>query len=221
MNAKKLIGIFGGTFDPIHNGHLNVAETLYKNLPFTQIQFIPCGIPPHRTKPKASTADRLAMAKLATADFPGFVVNDLETKKTTPSYTIETLQTLQPTFADKIICLILSTDAFASLNTWHQWEKILNYCHIIVVNRIGHELPNTSWLEKILLQHQTKNPTDLTITPTGKILFQSADKIPISATHIRKQLAKGDITSIVPTIPPKVLEYIQQHHLYTGGLSVT
>lgn len=212
--SKKLIGILGGTFDPIHYGHLQVAHTLYQKLPFAQIQFIPCGIPPHREKPQASSADRLAMTQLAIADHPGFFANDIEIKKTTPSYTIETLQALQPSFPDNIICLILSTEAFAKLNTWHQWEKIFTYCHLIVVNRMDYELPQAPWLKKLLSLRQIKDPADLVTTPVGKILFQSADNVPISATHIRRQLANGDITRIASLIPATVLEYIQQHHLY-------
>ena len=212
--SKKLIGIFGGTFDPIHWGHLNVAQTLFKNLPFEQIQFIPCGIPPHGKKPIANATDRLQMVKLAITDYPYFFAQDIEIKKSTPAYTIETLQTLQPVFEKKILCLILSTDAFAGLNTWFHWKEVLHYCHIIVANRLGFSLPDVLWIRKLLSQHQTENSKELSTISTGKIFFQSTDKVPITATALRTQLAQGDFTHAEKSIPSHVLEYIKQHHLY-------
>lgn len=214
METKKLIGIFGGTFDPIHNGHLNIAQTLYKNLPFDQIQFIPCGIPPHRSQPIANPMDRLAMVKLAVADFPYFTVNDLEVKKKSPAYTIETLKTLHPQFKDQSLCLILSTDVFSLFNTWHEWEKILNFCHLIITNRPQYSLPQTTWLKNLLTQHQTHHLSDLSNLSYGKIFFPLITEIPISATDVRQHLQQKNFSHITSLLPQKVVTYIQNHHLY-------
>lgn len=154
------------------------------------------------------------MVKLAITDFPYFVVNDLEIKKNSPSYTIETLKILQPQFKDKSLCLILSTDAFAHFNTWHQWEKILNFCHLIIINRAEHSLPSTAWVKNLLTQHQTHHLPDLCNISHGKIFFSLIPEMPISATNIRQHFHQKDFNPTTPMLPEKVLNYIKNHYLY-------
>jgi nicotinate-nucleotide adenylyltransferase len=216
QTTKPLIGIWGGTFDPIHLGHINVAKQLYQTLPFQQIQFIPCGTPPHRHKPIADAHDRLAMVKLAVQDYPDFFVNDVEIKKSTACYTIDTLKTLRTAHPDNIFCLILSTESLMTLSTWHQWQKILDYCHLVIVNRPDYQLPLplAPWAQDLLSAHQTYDAQQLVDTRNGKIFFATIKETPISATLIRQQLACGDIESTTSFIPAAVLAYIKARRLY-------
>jgi len=131
----SLIGLLGGTFDPIHKGHINIATALMQQLDFAQVQFIPCQRSPHREQPIASAEDRLAMIKLAIEPYDRFTVNTIEIKKPGPSYTIDTLRSIHAEQPNKALCFILAMDAFAHFNQWRQWQEILNHCHLIVVNR--------------------------------------------------------------------------------------
>lgn len=211
---NKLVGLFGGTFDPVHLGHTRVAENLLKALPFSEIQFIPCNLPPHRTTPIASSADRLAMLKLATEKESRFSVNDIEIKRSGISYTIDTLKTLRSQFPSTTFALILSTDTLGTFNTWHNWQKILDYCHLIIVNRPNYALPQTPWVQEFLSQHQIQDPTVLTQLPAGKIFFTSLTETPISATDLRTYLSEKNYSNASSYLSPFVLNYIQTRSLY-------
>ncbi|WP_267256480.1 nicotinate-nucleotide adenylyltransferase [Coxiella endosymbiont of Ornithodoros maritimus] len=210
-----LLGLFGGTFDPIHNGHLALANELIQKLPsLTEIQFIPSRQPPHRPPPIASPADRLEMIKRAIANQPNLVLNNVEIKGNDISYTINTLKTLRPLFPTQALCFILSTDAFADFKHWHQSSVILEYCHLIVVNRPNYPLPQQPWLSDLLCHHQTENTEDLGRFQFGKIFFQTLSPQAISATQIRCYLPKSDYEIVAPLLPKTALAYIKAHKLY-------
>lgn len=208
-----LLGLFGGRFDPIHNGHLAILSQLAKKLPFKIIQLIPCGQPPHRPQPVASALARLEMIKSAIVNHPIFSVNDIEIIREKISYTIYTLQSLRNSFPNYSLCFILSTDTFSDFNLWHHYAQFLTYCHLIVINRLNYYLPTAKWL-KTLLQHQTKDPGDLEQELSGKIFFQQLPPCPISATEIRNYLAGSNYSAVKPMFPKPVLEYIKKHDLY-------
>ncbi len=212
MTTLRKIGILGGTFDPVHNGHLQLAEMMALDFHLDFIQFIPNNRPPHRPHPIANSQHRLEMLRIATARYPKFVVNDIETKREGPSYMIDTLKSLRQLLGQAPLCLIIGNDAFASFNEWQDWENIPNYAHLIVVNRPHAPLPKAPWAEAFLKKHQTQHRYDLTQTPAGKIFLQHINPIPISATDIRHKLATG--MNVSQDLPTEVLSYIKMHQLY-------
>ena len=209
-----LLGLFGGTFDPIHNGHLSLANELIKKLALTEVQFIPSKKTHYRPVPITSTLNRVDMIKYAIANQSRLVLNDIEIKREAISYSIDTLKLLRSLFPRYSLCFILSTDAFADFNQWHQYLVILEYCHLIVINRPNYHLPQQKWLDDLLSQHQTKNLKDLNQFLFGKIFFQFLPTLQISATQIRNLLAKGDYKTVTLLLPKKVLSYIKEHKLY-------
>lgn len=148
--AANFIGIFGGTFDPIHSGHIAVAEFLTKTCPLKKIHFIPCYTPPHRSLPKATPAQRLEMIKLAIAGHPEWIADDIDLQRPGPSYMIDTLEILHQRQPHSTWCLILGMDAFLQFDQWRQWHKILTLCHLIVVNRPNYHPNENHWAHHIL-----------------------------------------------------------------------
>ena len=126
----KPIGILGGTFDPIHFGHLRSGLEVYESLEFEHIRLIPCGVPPHRELPIASNEQRLAMMRLAVEDNTKLIVDQRELQREGPSYTVDTLLELRQEFPDTPLCLIIGSDAFLGLDSWHQWKKIPQLAHL-------------------------------------------------------------------------------------------
>jgi len=208
---KKLeIGILGGTFDPIHNSHLYIAETVLQKLELDQIQFIPCPTPPHRTLPNTSVEDRVAMVKLAIQQNPKFQLNLLELNRTGPSYTIDTLKQLfNP--ASRLY-FILGMDSFNFFEQWHDWQEIIDYCHLIVVHRPNYKVDDYSPLHNWYLAHSTSDIQELKHTPHGLIYTLMIPGQETSATQIRENLTEEK--SIDHIVPPAVAEYIAEHRLY-------
>ncbi len=213
-NRFSLLGLFGGTFDPMHNGHLAVVTGLLELLPFKAIHLMPCGIPPHKNMPIANAKQRYEMIKIAIEAYPKLVANDIEVRKQQPSYTLETLKELKKQYPNKALCLILATDAFASLNQWHQWHQLLDYCHLIIVERPQFSLPDTKWAHEFLEKTQTRDPQDLNRFQTGKVLFQRPTPSKMTATDIRHQLSLGQFKNISGLLNPKVISYIKKFNLY-------
>lgn len=210
------LGIFGGTFDPIHLGHLQLAQDALECLQLAQIRWIPAGRPPHRSSPAVAAADRLRMVQLAIADHPGFACDPAEVNSTASSYTIHTLERLRAELgADRPLVLLMGADAFAGLTTWHRWQEILHYAHIGLAHRPGYtidarQLPE-ALSKEFFLRHQT-DPTMLNTAAAGLIVSYPMIQLDISATRIRSLLAEG--RSVRYLLPAKVLDYIDQHHLY-------
>jgi nicotinate-nucleotide adenylyltransferase len=209
----KPIAILGGTFDPIHNGHLYLANAVAQKFNFNKTKFIPCHTPPHRKKPIASTEQRIAMLEIAIKGNQFFELDDLEIKKGGVSYTIETLKLLREQLPDTPLCLIMGDDEFQSFVTWQKWDEILNYCHLIVVKRLaGKEEPLLPELTSLLAEKQTSDNNDLAKNLAGKIIQVEINALPISATKIRGLIKKGkSITGLVPTAVEK---YIAEQGLY-------
>lgn len=204
------IGILGGTFDPTHQGHLNLAEYLLASCPLQEIQFIPCFDPPHRNPPKASAEHRLKMLRLAIQNHPHWKVNDMDYHRPSPSYMVDTLMLLREQQPDVSWCLILGMDAFLSFNQWREWKKILKLANLIVVNRPGYHLPNQGWQQDLLKDTQIKDPLELTQHLSGKILLRNIPPSSVNATDIRRYFdTLGQLD-----LPPAVYQYIQDYHLY-------
>ncbi|AKR43752.1 nicotinate-nucleotide adenylyltransferase [Methylophilus sp. TWE2] len=210
----EVIGIFGGTFNPIHKGHLVLAETVLDTLHCTQIRVIPAAVPPHKETPAVTAQHRAEMVKLAIQDQPKLVLDTCELDRQGPSYTIETLHLLRTRFPDQALCLIMGQDSYAKLPTWHRWLELLNYCHLLVVHRADKEKTLT-----LHPQHEGKlvdiatAPQAFAAQANGLISFLTQAPPDISSTRIREQLSQnGEMT--ITDIPPRVWQYIKENRLY-------
>ncbi len=208
--ANPLYGIFGGTFDPVHNGHLETVTAVFDKCALERVYFIPAAIPPHRDQPDANAQQRLEMVSLAIANYPRFDVDDRELKRETPSYTYDTIKSLQTEDCSRRYCLILGIDALSGLDSWYRWRELLDSIHFIVVQRPGWEIPEPlpDWWQ----QGRTEFIEDLKQFESGKICLIEVEPNPVSATEIRYGIAQGiDVSTMVPH---SVWDYIRTNKLY-------
>ena len=189
--AMNPMGIFGGTFDPIHYAHLRTAFELQQALRLREIRFLPAGNPPHRDRPFADAQLRLKMVELAAAGQPGFVVDDREVRKEGPSYSVETLAELRHEYPDWSLCLIVGMDAFLSLPKWHQWRELLQLAHLVVAHRPGWRAPSMGPLGELLVDHGTGRIGDLHEQRYGCIYVHAVTQLEISSTEVRQLIAMG------------------------------
>lgn len=212
---SQLIGLLGGTFNPIHFGHLRTAQELADALNFYEVRFIPSANPPHKDKPEVSAKHRAEMVNLAIADNPLFKLDTQELGRAGVSYTIDTLISLREELGENVtLCLVMGSDAFVKLNTWHRWQELLDYCHIVLVQRPKAENPSKlpDELTVYLQDHYTENVADLSEKSAGYIHMQAVTPLDISATQIRNSLKVG--RSVRYLMPNEVIEYIAAHKLY-------
>jgi nicotinate-nucleotide adenylyltransferase len=215
----RTLGIVGGTFDPIHYGHLRLAADVKAALALSEVRLIPAGIPPHRPPPIASGADRLAMTGLGCAEFAGLVADGREIRQAGPSYTVTTLQSLHAEDVTRPLALIIGSDAFAGLTGWFRWEQIFTLAHLVVVERPGAPaLPDAapSALQEQWQRRMTTDPSRLSRQLAGAIVRQTVTPQLISATQIRSVLARGDAgrDELRGLLPAAVLAYIDRNQLY-------
>lgn len=210
----KAIGILGGTFNPIHFGHLRMAQELADALHFDEIRFIPAASPPHKHTPSISAEHRAAMVRLAIADNPTFVCDARELHRNGASYSIDTLLSLRDELgAQASITLFMGSDAFTKLDTWHRWEEIIQHCHIALVQRPhAHQDKLPKVLETFLHNHYTENGDDLHTTPAGYVTMREITALDISSTAIREAFKHAYSTRYL--MPDNVIDYIRQHQLY-------
>ena len=204
-----MIGIFGGTFDPVHYGHLNTALEVYQALKLEQLFFVPAANPPHRSPPVASFEHRANMLRLALPMYDGFQLDDREQRLGGVSYTVRTLESLRGDFGDVSIGLVLGADAFAGFESWYQWQHIPELAHLIVMNRPGFE---SSELPTWARQRVSKDLDRLHQDSAGSVYFVPVKPVPISATAIRAALDRNE--SVKDMLPPAVLNYIESNSLY-------
>jgi len=226
-----MLGLFGGTFDPLHVAHLRLALEARETLGLAEVHFIPTGRPALRDAPQCAALDRLAMVERALADMPGFSVDAAEVLQAAgipaaspqPSYTVETLQRQRRLHgAQRPLVLLLGADAFIRLEAWHRWRELFGLAHIAVATRPGHELKlmrsathadgtGTAALDAEFAARQGV-ATDLAHTPSGRIVPFAITALEISASAIRRRLAAG--LSARYLVPDAVLDYIDSHQLY-------
>jgi len=209
-----LQAIYGGTFDPIHYGHLNSVSALACLVSLSQVIIMPNNVPPHRPQPEASSEQRQKMVELAIADKPLFKLDCRELDRTTPSWTVETLEQIRAEKGhQQPLAFIIGQDSLVSLPRWHRWEELLSLCHLLVCQRPGYPLTmETPELQQWLEQHRTHSIEPLHQQPAGKIFMAPTPLYDISATTIRQRLESG--LSCDDLVPASVLAFIQQQHLY-------
>jgi len=212
------VALLGGTFDPVHYGHLRFADAVRRALGLAEVRLVPARDPPHRESPMASASDRLAMLKLAVAEFPGLVVDERELHREGKSYTVDTLTALRREFPARPLLLLLGADAFRGLPTWHRWRELFDLAHLVVVERPGVDLEAglPAPLLAVLRERLVAAPESLLSRRAGAILRQPIAPLDVSATEIREHLAGGPGAAEMNRglLPPAVLAYIDLHHLY-------
>lgn len=208
------VGLFGGTFDPIHHGHLRPALELLEILELEQVRLIPCADPPHRGQPMAPGPFRLEMAHAAVLDQPGLVVDDREMRRPGPSYTLDTLASFREELGEeRPLCLILGSDAFLGLPHWDRWQGLLEQAHIVVAHRPGWHLEPDGKLQDILGEHLTDRIADLHRSPAGYIFTQQVTQLEISSSTIREILDRGG--SVRYLSPDPVVRMIESSPYYS------
>jgi len=205
-----VIGILGGTFDPIHFGHLRPALDIVESLDLEELRIIPSANPPHRWQPQATAEHRLNMVQLAIEDIHPFVLDDREYHRNGASYSIDTVESIREEIGKKPLCLVLGLDAFQSFTSWKNWQKILHNCHLVVSTRPGYEMNHEQheWVDERLVD----DPVILKNQSAGNIYFCDVTQLDISATMIRDRLSAGKSCHFL--MPKKVCDYINEHKLY-------
>lgn len=220
-----MIGIFGGSFDPIHFGHIKSAMALLERFDFDQLRFIPCQLSPHKEIVHASAYHRWQMLNLVCSSNEKFIADDRELKRNAPSYTIDTLQELREEYGEQqSLVLILGLDAYLSFCKWYRYKEILSLCHIVLLQRPGYSLPNGSpngsldssqvvGCEKECYElNGTEDFRTIATTPCGKIYASDLEIIDVSSTTIRELISKGKQPKYL--LPGNVWNYIRRNKLY-------
>lgn len=193
------IGLFGGTFDPIHYGHLRTAFELWQVLRLTEVRFLPAGNPPHRERPLAGAELRLRMVRAAVAVEPAFTVDDREMRRSGVSYSVDTLAELRAEHPGRSLCLLLGMDAFLGLPHWHRWRELLELAHIVVAHRPGWKAPTMGPLGAVMVDHGTGSIRALHERAAGHIYVHAVTQLEISSTELRQLMAAGrDPRYLVP-----------------------
>jgi nicotinate-nucleotide adenylyltransferase len=222
-SSSAPLGVFGGTFDPVHYGHLRLAEEARSHLGLAQVLWVPAGQPPLRGAPASSPVHRLAMVERAIAGNPHFVLDAAEIDAATPSYTVDMLERLRAVHGpQRPLVLLMGADAFARLDYWHRWQDLFSLAHIAVATRPGHPLkvgaasagrfPAGETALDHLYSSRMGRPADLLKEPAGYVIPFNIRALDISATALRAYLAAGESPRYLA--PDAVLDYIEQHHLY-------
>ena len=203
------IGILGGSFDPVHRAHIQVALTALESLSLDEVRLMPAQQSPTRSAPQASAQHRLAMLDLVAGQYEFLSVDDRELRRAAPSYSVDSLQELRNEFPDDRLFFIVGADAFNGLLAWHQWKKIFELAHLVVVARPGEQIIADGELAKILAEKACQEKPQ---TLAGAIITGLNCDLPISSTAVRKALATA--TAVDSLLEESVSHYIQENRLY-------
>lgn len=210
----RLIGLLGGTFDPVHHGHLRMALEAREMLGLDELRLVPVNVPALRGQPGATAEQRLAMLRLAADGVPGLVVDDRELRRGGVSYSIDTLRELRAELGDHHhLCMILGEDAFAGLERWKEWRRLLDYAHVAVLTRPGDTPVPGAALASWTAEHLAADPlAAFKASSRGRILRLALTLLEISSTHVRALLLSGRSPRFL--LPEAVLDYIHHHRIY-------
>ncbi len=207
-----MLGVYGGTFNPVHYGHLRTAFEVTEFFKLDQLRLIPCRIPAHRQQPAVSAETRFQLLQLAVADLPGWIVDRRELDRPGPSYMVDTLASLRREFPAETIVLFMGQDAFNGLENWHCWRQLFDYAHIVVITRPGYPRQ----VDSVWLQHRlTRTATVLRHKPAGLLYFHSVTPLDISSSAIRALIRAGRQPKFL--MPDNVIQAIDQQQLYQTG----
>ncbi|HKV98022.1 MAG TPA: nicotinate-nucleotide adenylyltransferase [Gammaproteobacteria bacterium] len=212
----RKIGIFGGSFDPVHFGHLRPAFEILQTLALDEIRLVPAGKSPLRDPPVAPAALRLQMLQAAVHDAAHFIVDERELRRPGPSYTVDTLTELRQEFPQAQLALIVGMDAFLGFTEWHEWRSLFKYAHIIVAHRPGWELPGGSALTELLCERRVDSAAGLWTEAAGRVLLQPVTQLEISSTRIRAAISAGGDPLYL--VPEPVRDLILNSHCYTQAV---
>jgi len=210
-----MIGIFGGTFDPVHFGHLRPALDVKQALCLDEMRMIPAFHPPHRQQPEGNPGQRLTMLRAAVGDEPDLKVDIREMQREGESFMVDTLVSLREDRGDEPLCLVLGADAFLQLDSWHRWQDILDLAHIVVTHRPGWQLDMNEAnpeLQELWRERQVTDSAQLASSSAGNIILQAVTPLDISATQIRALVAAGKNPRYL--LPDSVWNLIRMHGLY-------
>ncbi|MFT3848180.1 MAG: nicotinate-nucleotide adenylyltransferase [Propionivibrio sp.] len=219
MSDRAPLGIFGGTFDPVHFGHLRLAEEAADALGLARVRWIPAGSPALRGAPRVAARQRLEMVRLATAGNPRFELDSAEVEAAAPSYTVPTLERLRADAGignTRPLVLLVGADAFAGMIGWHRWEALFELAHVGVAYRPGYPIDADalpSALAALFRARSCADAAELKTAPGGRIATFAMTQLDISATKIRTLLSKRRSTRYL--LPDALIAYIGQHHLYS------
>lgn len=199
--AQGPVGILGGSFDPVHYGHLRTAVEVVEHCGLAAVRLMPSGCPPHRAPPVAGAELRLRMLLAAAQAEPRLIVDDRELRRAGPSYTVDTLASLRAELGAQPLCLLLGADAFLGLPTWHRWREIFDLAHVVVLQRPGWELAAGNELGEQLAERRSDDPQALRQAPAGAIRVEAVTQLDISSSAIRALAAAGgDPRFLVPDL---------------------
>ncbi len=211
--SEAPIGVFGGTFNPIHYGHLRSALELVEHLELEHLRLMPCATPVHREAPDCLASHRAAMVGLAVRDEPRLHCDPRELDREGPSYTIVSLHEIRAELGpQRGLCLVMGFDAMLKLDTWHRWQELLDVAHIVAIARPGWELPKSGVVAEWIDRHRMTGAEALRLRPCGGIFVEELRPLAISSTEIRAMLRAG--MSARYLLPESVLNYIEEHQLY-------
>ena len=211
-DSTQAIGIFGGTFDPVHYGHLRAALEAMEMLHLQDFRLLPAGTPPHRVNTFASADHRLAMLKLALSRYPEFQVDDREVRRTGSSFMVETLREIRGEAGDAPILMMIGQDAANVLDQWHEWHRLFDLAHLVIMRRPESKHIYSGALFEQVQPRLVHNPGQLQNSPAGLILPLEVTQLAISSTEIRRQIRAGLSPRFL--LPDPVIDYILEQRLY-------
>jgi len=212
MTVSRVIGLLGGTFDPVHNGHLTIASNALTLLNLDEVRLVPCHRPPHRNTPALGSSQRVNLLQLAVKGCDGLSVDTRELTREQASYTVTTLESVRNEVGDQVsVVFIMGADAFAQLDTWHEWQRLRDLAHIIVMARPNSARPSHGELQRWL--EQADEVGIVHRQRAGGVIMLQQGLVDISATNIREKLFQGEV-DVLTKMPNAVADYIVAHQLY-------
>ncbi len=219
MQLALPLGIFGGTFDPIHNGHIFPVLEGAKKANIKQVALMPCFIPSHKDPATASSQDRLKMVELVCADHPLFYPDSRDINRGKPTFSVDSLSEIREALPTTPLCFFIGTDSLQNLCSWHNLATLFSLCHFVVCERKGNSVKDLNGnsdkllqLQTLLKERQTFTPITLHNSLAGHIYVANTQTLTVSSSKIRKKLFNNQ--TVEEFLPPKIIDYIQQHKLY-------
>ncbi len=212
MTDRRFIGLLGGTFDPVHYGHLYPAQRLKQQLGLDEVRLLPCHLPVHRDTPTASAEQRLAMLELALEEFPELTLDTRELARHQPSRSLDSLNELRTELPQAHFCWILGYDAFQLFDTWYQWRQVLSLTNLVIIHRPGYAAGLSDTLLEVLARHQVTDEQALHRSPAAAILVLEVDAPNISSSTIRQRLLESK--PIDEMLPAAVIDWLNKNPVY-------